>query len=294
MVIPLLRLLLCLIPACLSLSGAAGAEGSGTSQPPETILLPGGSITIGAHPDDPAASPDEFPRRDISVSAFHLMTHQVTRGAFAEFVRASGYSVPSGCRTLTDDGWLEDREANWAQVGFPQDDAHPVTCVSRDDALAYARWLSDTTGESFRLPSESEWAYAARGGRADYFWGDSHTVCDYGNVNDLTAKNKVAKVAEHCDDGALYTSPVATYQPNPFGLYDVIGNVWEWLADCAETDLSAVPPNGRPHQSETCERFALRGHSWTDAPGPVRLETRYALPSDARQSITGFRLARDP
>lgn len=259
---------------------------------PAMLVIPAGSVTVGAYADDPAASDDEFPQRTVTLANdFRLGITPVTRGAFAQFVQATGHVADSGCWVLSADGWVLDPSASWQAPGFDQTDNHPVTCVSRTDALAYLNWLSLQAAQKFRLPTEAEWTHAAG---APAYWGTPYDICIFGNVNDITAKNKVAKAAEPCTDGAMHTSPVGSYAANPNGLHDMIGNVWEWMADCHAGGYDALPVSGAAqHTADTCDAYALRGHSWTDAPGPVRLETRYALPADARQSMVGFRVAAD-
>lgn len=277
---------------CVILSFAIGAcseagPGGGLQQ------VDGGTFMMGADHMDPAGSPDEFPRHAVEIAApFEIGRTVVTRDQYAAFVEDTGYETASGCWILDEAGWRHDAAASWEAPGFPQEDTHPVVCVSLTDARAYLAWLSARTGARYRLPSEAEWDLAARGEAATPFWGPPENVCRFGNVNDLTAKNKVAKVAEPCSDGFMFTSSAGHFDPNPNGLFGMIGNVWEWTADCASDDYSATPRDGSAHVSPDCAAYVLRGHSWTDAPGPVRLETRYFLPADARQSIAGFRIVR--
>lgn len=263
---------------------------------PELVILPPGKFMRGAGEDDAAADASEFPRHEVRIaSPFAIATTPVTAADFAIFVEATDYRIDGGCHTLTPEGWQVDKAASWRAPGFPQAPDHPVVCVSWHDAVAYAEWMSGKTGAAYRLPSEAEWEYAARGGTmGTNFWGDDDRLtCDYANVNDLTAKNKVAKVAEPCDDGFLHTSPVGSFRPNPHGLYDMVGNVWVWLADCWLGDYRLGPRDGRPGAAENCGIRALRGGSWTDTPGPIRIGAReHRLPED-RLSIVGFRLARD-
>ena len=263
---------------------------------PELVEIAPGSFTRGATPDDPAADIGEFPQHQVTVATgFAIATTPVTVDAFADFVAATGHVPDGGCHTLTDEGWRVDPGASWRAPGFAQDGTHPAVCVSWNDAQAYIDWLSRVGGRRYRLPSESEWELAARGGTSTRnFWGDDdREACLYANVNDLAAKNKTAKIAVHCDDGYLYTSPVARFRPNPFGLYDMIGNAWAWTADCWLGDYAQSPRDGRAADVEGCQERVLRGSSWTDTPGPVRINAREHRPPDARLSIMGFRVARD-
>lgn len=260
----------------------------------DLVEIKADTFQIGAVSSDPTIGPDEFPRRHVTIAApYALARHQVTRGEFAAFVTASGYQMPSGCWTLTLEGWRLDPGANWQAPGFPQTDQHPVVCISRNDALAYLTWATETDGRAYRLPSEAEWHLAGTAHWPVPFWGTQYEICEFGNVPDLTSKNKVAKVGEPCDDGTLYTAPVGSFSPNPNGLFDMIGNVWEWTADCWRGDYTALPLDGSALASADCDTYALRGHSWTDAPGAITLGTRYSLPPDARQSFVGFRIAAD-
>lgn len=279
-------------PALVLLLSGWGAFASGEGDDrPTTRIVPAGPVIMGADNLDVAAGSDEFPTRRVDIkSDLAFGTTPVTRGQFAAFLHATDHDMTGGCWTLTPDGWAIDDAANWRAPGFPQTDQHPVTCVSRDDALVYLAWLSATTGQVYRLPREAEWVRAAGPSALNR---PSEALCAHGNVNDLTAKNKVAKVAEHCDDGFLHTSPVASFAANEFGLFDMVGNVWEWVADCHNGGYADLPTDGTAQSGDPCKAYALRGHSWTDPPGPVRLGTRYALPPDARQSIVGFRVVRE-
>lgn len=263
---------------------------------PDLVIVEAGSFMRGAEADDPAADESEFPRHEIGIERpFAISTSLVTRSEYKAFSLATERVAAPGCYTLTDEGWRMDEHADWRSPGFPQTESDPVVCVSWNDATAYAAWMAERTGQPYRLPSEAEWEYAARAGTAETnFWGeDPALACNYANVNDLTAKNKTAKVAEPCTDGYLFTSPVASFRPNPFGLHDAVGNVWVWLADCWQGDYGTTPRNGEPAIGGECTSRVLRGGSWTDTPGPFRLAARENRAQGERLSFAGFRLARD-
>ncbi len=238
--------------------------------------------------------PDELPAVEVTITEpFMIAVTQVTRAQFSVFAEETGHRPRLGCWTYTQYGWAQDEKANWRDPGFAQTETDPVVCVSRDDALAYIDWLSSRDGRRYRLPSEAEWHLASAANLATPFWGTQYDICDFGNVPDLTSKNKTAKAGEPCSDGALYTAPVASYKPNPNGLFDMIGNAWEWTSDCWTGSYEGLPSDGSPLTDAACAEFTLRGHSWTDAPGPVRPQTRYSLSPAARQSMVSFRIALD-
>jgi formylglycine-generating enzyme required for sulfatase activity len=281
--------------ACAGPASAAPAL-KDCAECPDLVAVAPGSFTRGATVGDVAADPGELPPHEVTVRRpFAIAATPVTVDQFAAFVAATGYALKGGCHTLTDEGWRVDPAANFRAPGFAQNGTHPAVCVSWNDAQAYVAWLSQLGGRRYRLPSEAEWELAARGGTATRnFWGDDdRDACLYANVNDIAAKNKTAKVAVNCDDGYLYTSPVARFRPNPFGLYDMIGNAWAWTADCWLGDYARSPRDGSAAEVAGCAERVLRGSSWTDTPGPVRINAREHRPPSARLSIVGFRVARD-
>ena len=288
------------IGACMCAGFLFGGSGVSVAETfvPDMIALPPGTVVMGSEDGDRAAAPDEFPRHEVALArGFRIATYPVTRGDFARFVAATGYARRGFCRVFGPYGWRDEATASWREPGFAQTDKHPAVCVSWDDAQAYIAWLNEETGEVYRLPSESEWAYAARAGsRGLNFWGDSaYDACTYANVNDLTAKNKTVKAAEPCDDGHLHTSEVGIFQPNGFGLYDIQGNVWEWAGDCWTGSYAGHPGDGSAAEGSGayCDYRAARGGSWYDIPGPHRLEAREHRPPQARLAFVGFRLAAD-
>jgi formylglycine-generating enzyme required for sulfatase activity len=281
-----------LTPANAADEAAVEEVGCGTCSKFE--MIEPDTFTMGADVQGDQMGPDELPAVEVTIAKpFMMAVTQVTRAQYALFAEATGHRTRLGCWTYTQYGWAQDETADWRNPGFEQTDTGPVVCVSREDALAFIAWASDRDGKSYRLPSEAEWHLASAANLSEPFWGTRYDVCNFGNVPDLTSKNKTAKAGEPCDDGALYTAPVASYQPNPNGLYDMIGNAWEWTADCWTGSYEGLPADGSPLSDTACQEFALRGHSWTDAPGPVRPQTRYSLSPVARQSMVSFRLAMD-
>ena len=169
----------------------------------------------------------------------------------------------------------------------------PVINVSWKDAVAYTEWLSEQTGERYRLPSEAEWEYAARAGTATtyHFGKDKSELCWYGNHADRSTnydwRNK------KCSDGmGKETARVGSYRRNPYGLHDMHGNVWEWVQDCWNKNYKGAPTDGSAWESGDCSQRVLRGGSWNDDPRSLRSASRYGGSASFRFLKFGFRVAR--
>ncbi len=172
----------------------------------------------------------------------------------------------------------------------------PVVEVSWQDAVDFARWLSDVSGKNIRLPREVEWEYACRAGTETVrYWGDD-TTCVYANVADFTAKQKWPDWSVHdCDDGFPVTAPVGSFKPNKFLLYDMLGNVWEWCADSYGGSgylEAAVNIQNKPSYL-TCYRVA-RGSCWDNPARYVRAASRNKRRPDFKGYNVGFRLVMIP
>lgn len=280
---------------------------------PAIVRIPAGDFIAGsdkaeteaAHYPDVSAALEQPARRVTVARAFGIGRTEVTRGEFARFVSATGWTPDGPCSVLVDGPaniWKADIAHDWMNPGFVQTDAHPVVCVNLDDARAYARWLSSRTGRHFRLPSNTEWEYAARAGTTGPLpWPDvtQGTICAYANVSGVErAKAHNGGVVDParfqtCDDGYVGTSPVASFLPNTWGLYDVIGNVWEWTEDCLNPDQRDAPTDTRARTTGDCASYMDRGASWTNSPKYVRVATQHPDLVDARTSVLGFRLVED-
>ncbi|OUT79652.1 MAG: hypothetical protein CBB82_00750 [Betaproteobacteria bacterium TMED22] len=177
---------------------------------------------------------------------------------------------------------------------------YPATKISWQQARKYNQWLSKKTGYNYRLPSNTEWEYAARAGRGmnRYFNVLPQDICDLGNVYDQTAERILAYNLDTlpCDDGKVSLAPVGEFEPNAFGLYDTIGNAFEWTEDCASPgnfDASGLPTNGDPWFVGDCSLRGYRGSSW------LTNESTYLIESDRFRDLTsseedlGFRVVRD-
>jgi sulfatase modifying factor 1 len=178
--------------------------------------------------------------------AFAIGKHEVTRGQYAIFVQSTGYHE-GPCVHKNDRRWALLPELNWTNPGFKQFRDEPVVCVSSQDAEAYTDWLSLITGEHYRLPTETEWRYAAQElERKSVFATNASRqpkTCEYANIADQTLKNLFPRtISARCTDGYIYTAPVGRFRTNKFGLHDMRGNVSEWLALCRKKALKPRNP----------------------------------------------------
>ena len=274
------------------------------------VLIPPGRFMMGTtkaeHRREKAPKgvyDDELPRHEVSfATGFLLGRYPVTVGEFRRFVTESDRDMSGdvfGWNTEKHEFERSDRY-NWANPGFAQDDLHPVTCVSHEDAEAYADWLSKRTGKQFRLPTEAEWEYACRAGtRTARFWGDDRAgAAKFANVADQSLAAALHQDAgdserffEH-DDGWPFTSPVGAFQPNDWGLYDILGNVWEWCLD-HHAPYRGTPRDGTAHTtSDRPASRVLRGGAWLGIPRGVRAGSRVRDRPSVRGTNIGFRLAR--
>ena len=263
---------------------------------PEMVVIYSGSLAMGSPDSEKGRGDDERPVHSVEIAAFAIGKTEITRGQFAEFVKRSGYLTGDKCWTL-ENGKYEERKGNWREPGFPQDDKQPVACINWNDATTYAKWLSKKTGKRYRLPTEAEWEYAARGNTSTArYWGDNpDEACKYANVADTTAQAQIRGATSwsvhRCTDGFAYTAPVGRFQANAFGLYDMLGNVWEWTEDNYHGNYKGAPADGSAWQGGGTKRV-LRGGSWNSSPPDSRVAIRYGNKPEIRFSSFGFRLAR--
>ena len=256
---------------------AGGAPSSGGMGPgsvfrdcaacPEMVVVPAGSFMMGSPASEEFRWDYEGPRHRVTIgSPFAVGVYEVT---FAEWDACVG---AGGC------GGYRPGDEEWGRG------SRPVINVSWDDAQAYVQWLSRETGARYRLLSEAEWEYVARAGtQTARYWGESASgQCRYAN----------GYGSAPCPDGYEYTAPVGSFQPNSFGLYDVIGNVLEWTDDCLNGSYSGAPANRSDWQSGDCSQRVFRGGSWQNGPWSLRSAFRYGLPAGLRGFILGFRVAR--
>jgi formylglycine-generating enzyme required for sulfatase activity len=252
--------------------GKGGSKGRYTDPTTgmEMVYVKGGCYQMGDSFGD--GQGDEKPVHEVCVDDFYMGKYEVTNAQYRKF--KSGHDSKS----------YEGYSLNG--------DNQPVVEVSWNDAKEYADWLSSKTGQIYRLPTEAEWEYAARGGiNSRNYWGSSkEEACRYANVADRTAKRKWSGWTIHeCEDGYEVTSPVGSFQPNSFGLYDMMGNAWEWTNDWYGKDYYSGSPRNNPTGPSSGAYRVLRGGSWNSIPVSVRASDRYGNTPDYRGGI-GFRL----
>jgi formylglycine-generating enzyme required for sulfatase activity/tRNA A-37 threonylcarbamoyl transferase component Bud32 len=258
-------------------------------------VLPPGGFSQGAPLDRPGGLGLDRPRHSVVIRyPFAMSEYEVTVGEFQEFASATSFQG-YGCASY-DGSWKVHPELNWNDVGYKQTATHPVVCLSWREATDYAKWLSQSTGQKYRLPSESEWEYAARAGAdAATPWGDIATAaCGSANIADETAAHQFPGwEALPCSDGYVYTAPVGSFTPNAFGLYDMLGNAFEWVQDCWHPNYQGAPSDGSAWMSGECAEHPLRGGSWFTSPEQVGTSARNRFEEGYRSNSVGFRLVRE-
>ena len=245
---------------------------------PELVVVPAGSFLMGSAASEEQRFGNEGPRRRVTIpSPLAVGVYEVTFAQWDACVQGGsclGYSPD-------DEGWGRGRL--------------PVTNVSWEDAQAYVAWLSDETGEEYRLPSEAEWQYMARAGtRTARYWGESDAEqCRYANGADQALREKDADPPiANCLDSYPEIAPVGSFQPNGFGLHDVMGNVQEWTQDCWTWGYIGAPTDGSPWEAGTCSQRNLSGGSWALGPWHLRSASRFGARPGSRHYGFGFRVAR--
>lgn len=291
-------------PVAEIIEGEISDKLSDGSTAPTIVIIPKGSNAIGSDNTEEGHRDNETPKRLVTLkNNIGIGKTEVTVAEFRKFVNATGYVTLAeadksrGCRTNQNGRWDWTPDTSWENPGYQQEDDHPVVCVSWIDATAYVSWLSKETGEQYQLPSEAIWEYATRAGTTTTrFWGKER-ACEYSNVSDFSraAMHGLDISSENifpCEDGYPYSASVASYKPNQFGLYDTIGNVWEWTIDCWNETYSNLNENGRARLDGNCNNHVYRGGSWGNLPTLVRAAKRLTDPSHYRYYNLGFRISR--
>lgn len=255
---------------------------------PEMVIIKAGSFYMGSPIQEQGHKEDEEPLHTVTFAKpFVIGRYEITFDEYDRFCEATGKNKPE------DEGGGRNNR--------------PVINVSWSDAAAYAKWLTEQTGKPYRLPSEAEWEYAARAGAmAARFWGENQDqACNYANVYDEKGKlemNDPLRESHACDDGYAKTAPVGQFKANNFGLYDMLGNVWEWTEDCWHENYNKAPIDGTSWIiTKDCDNHVARGGSWNNSIGAglgtngaaaLRFARREQRHQSFRSDNLGFRVAR--
>ena len=252
---------------------------------PELARIPAGEFLMGAAD----AEDDQRPVHRVHVSEFFIGRFPVTQDEYARFVRATSHPAPAvrGLPLITAggrDGVFKANAAPYVWVNGEPDAghrSHPVVLIKYDDALVYCAWMSETLNRPVRLPTEAEWEKAARGGvdGLQYPWGDDIDPSRCNFLVDPSMKHQRS------------TRPTGTYPPNPYGLYDMAGNVWEWVSDWYSADYYASSEMRDPRGPQSGAMRIVRGGSWVNEDvGMLRCAYRHKIPPDTYAYSMGFRI----
>lgn len=245
---------------------------------PPMVRLAGGPVVVGSPKSEPERFDDED-QKTVTIEPFAIGKYPVTRAQWSSFVEDTKRPV-----TTAPCAYAPSPHPTWKDPGYPQTENDPVVCVTWEEAHEYARWLSKKTGHRYRLPTDEEWEYAARGGTKTAFpWGPraSHAFANYG-------LDECCGPAASGPDRWEYTSPVGSFPPNPFGLYDMHGNVTEWVETCADA-FEKLPLR---KDGKGCTYRYARGGVYADRPALMRSAAKnLAPPPDDAMTIENYRSA---
>ena len=273
---------------------------------PAMVVIPGGQFIMGISEAEAIEEnipqlhiQSELPRHGVTLNqTFAVGQTEITRAQFAAFVNETGHDA-IGCIVLQGQTWFLDPTRSWRDPGFEQQDDEPAVCISGTDAEAYAAWLTEKTGKRYRVPSETEWEYAARSGAigARYDAASRDKTCDYANVAGQTHATQFRYKATHlvfpCDSGHALTAASGRFTPNGFGLFDTLGNVREVVADCWNPNHWNKQLGAAARQDGDCTSRVVKGGGWYDAPHNIRLARRIRAGHNERRADQGFRVAKD-
>jgi formylglycine-generating enzyme required for sulfatase activity len=253
---------------------------------PAMVAVPGGRFLMGSPAGEAGRFDAEGPQHWVTLKAFALGKFPVSNAEFLSFLRETGYQ-PAPCDPILDLGWKSPGRGLASPPGETDPPLDPAVCLSWSDAQAYIAWLNrKVRGSPYRLPSEAEWEYAARAGtRTARWWGDAIG----------TGRANCNGCGSRWDNRLL--APVGSFGPNPFGLDDMLGNVWQWVEDCWHESYVGAPEDGRAWTERDCRKRVMRGGSWSNLPEFIRSASRSSGAATGgdfdSSSYAGFRLARN-
>lgn len=264
--------------------GAMGSAVAGTvfkdcTQCPEMVVIPAGSFTMGSPKSEAGRHEDEGPQHVVTLPK----------------------ALAVGKFEVTVDEWsacVADRSCASVKNAASGQGRHPVVHISYQQALMYTAWLSTKTGQNYRLLSESEWEYAARAGSdKPHPWGataPAEPICTFANGHDQRSHqaHHYPWDAMACDDGYAEAAPVGSFKPNAFGLHDMLGNVWEWVADCYTKSYDDAPLDGSARTRHGCSQRVFRGGGWDFGSASLRSAVRDADTPNSHGPMIGLRVAK--
>ncbi|MDX2145452.1 MAG: SUMF1/EgtB/PvdO family nonheme iron enzyme [Rhodospirillaceae bacterium] len=274
---------------------------------PELVVIPAGRFAMGSPAGEPereglteSNAEDERPVHDVTIARPIAMgRYEITYGEFAAFAEDTKLAAGEKCWVLGGPGpvFEETLGKSWRDPLFAQAERQPVVCVNWDEAKAYADWLSKRTGQRYRLPTDAEWEYAARGGTTTArYWGDGRDqACAHANVRDVSFSEATGLKDDlfDCRDGFVHSAPVGSFKPNAFGLFDMIGNAAEWTADCHAANYRNATTDGTARPDKPGCLRAFRAGGFSNTPSAQRAANRVRSPADSRRSNLGFRVVRE-
>ncbi|WP_422403683.1 formylglycine-generating enzyme family protein [Pseudomonas sp. GZD-209] len=244
---------------------------------PEMVVLPAGTFTMGTPADEMGRQDDESPQHPVTFAKpFAISRYQITAEEWAAYQKEAGVVIADGDER-------PGRHCSNSKPSYKQGPRQPAVCMSYHDAGRYAAWLSKKTGQRYSLVSEAQREYAARGGSTGMFPFEA-------DANFEISKNANVYGPK---DGFSFTAPVGSFPANAFGVYDMHGNVYEWVADCYHDDYKGAPADGSAWQEASCELVSIRGNDWGEAPIFSRSGNRNNAEPDNRGDWIGVRLARE-
>ena len=255
---------------------------------PEMVAAPRGDFVMGSPDGQAGAERDEMPARKVAIgSPIAAARFAVTVVEFETFIAITGYRPAPGCRVYEGSRWVDKPELSFRNPGFPQSPDHPVVCINWNDAKAYTDWMSARTGTTYRLPTEAEREFFTRAGTTSLFWWGndiepSRAGYDWSHAFGSGPRGETRRG----------THPVQSFQPNPWGLYQVHGNVSEWVEDCWNDGYRGAPVDGAAWTTGDCKRRVLRGGSWGYSPKDLRAAYREGATATYRNFNFGFRVVR--
>ncbi|HPO16483.1 MAG TPA: formylglycine-generating enzyme family protein [Candidatus Hydrogenedentes bacterium] len=299
------------IPDSMKQEGPKDAAGGGTAQAGkdctvdlgdgvtlDMVWIEPGTFTMGSPSSDPGRYDDEVKHNVTLTQGFWLGKYEVTNAQFGVFADSTGYQTDAeregtGFAVDSSGNWETQRGVSWRNPGWAIEGNQPVVLVSWNDAQTFIEWLNEKAGSGFHLPTEAEWEYACRGGSSSaYPWGDDP---DQGvgccNALDQTLRRTYSLwKGFNWDDGYLFVASVGSFKPNRFGLYDMVGNVYEWCQDWyGDYPAHAViDPMGPDSDSSR----VVRGGAWFSGPWQCRSASRHSENPSYRHVDKGFRAGR--